>query len=166
MPQGPSDRPSFSRLRVAALIAFAGLFLTAFSRWEWQKGARTSKWPSVPGVVESAAIATSVSGGKHRTTNYHCRVSYRFEAGGATRHGSRIRATGERTGESDAREDLGRYPPGAPCTVHYDPADPTETCLEPGGNAGALAGMGLGVLIVLGGIGFGVWRRPSHSPPP
>lgn len=159
MPQEPADRPPLHRLRVAALIGFAGLFVIAFCGWDWQKGARTSKWPSVPGVVESAAITTSVSGGKHRTTNYHCRVSYRFEVGGAVWHGSRIRATGESTGESDAREDLGRYAPGSPCTVHYDPADPSEACLEPGGNVGALAGMGLGALILLGGIAVGVRRR-------
>jgi hypothetical protein len=114
------------------ILSILGIGATWFGVWSHNKVTAAESWPTAPGVVETSVIATS-RGSKGRTS-YRCKVTYRFQVNGATVTGNSLYPDGgsSSSSRSTAEEQLRRYPKGGPCTVHYDPADPSENCLEMG----------------------------------
>ena len=144
-----------------------GIALTAFgtvaAAWaivgDLRRARASRHWPGVWGVVTQSQVDACGSGDEMHEKH---RLCYRFEVDGTAYSGDRVRAGGNfdvtfpahpgRTW-STARIRQDFYPLGTRVHVLYDPANPRNCCLEPGGLACAvcevLASTGLAVL--------GVW---------
>jgi hypothetical protein len=129
----------------AVFVGVAGLFMLGFALWRAVQGARTRKWPSVPGtVLTSNTIARrakklqSEEGEEEPTTQvlYHAEIKYTYTVGGREYTGEHLRLDSlEVSSEEHARKVTARYPQGASVTVYYNPADPSQALLEPGPGA-------------------------------
>lgn len=108
----------------------------------------SSTWPTTPGVVENHEFTTSLKGVRPIlgvTPAYRgFRVKYRYEVGGVEYANDRRSYSGDpaeglRDTAEGRRELNERYPLGQACTVHYNPNNPAESCLEPGGGTTEIA---------------------------
>jgi hypothetical protein len=91
---------------------------------------RARGWPTVQGTILSSTIHTQ-RGSKGGST-YACRVSYTFQVNGARYEGRKLDALEVHSSGRGAHEDQATFAPGKPCQVHYNPDDPSESCLRPG----------------------------------
>lgn len=139
---------------IGALFIAVGLLTAAAGLVEWRAARAAAAWPTAEGVVVSIGTQTAEQRGRSLTYFDAVAVTYRYTAGGQTHTGSQIDLSGRpRRADSPAGRDLlARLAPGAPVTVHYDPADPARGILindtTPGAfiAGGGLAGLGLVVL--------------------
>lgn len=132
-----------------AIGALLGLGLFVFGIWAWSRTNAARSWPTTPGIVDSSDISSSHS--RKGGTKYRCNVRYHFEVNGVRYDATRLEPTGSSSGSNGAAQATkSRYPAGGPCTVHYDPDDPTVCCLELGGTGTAWVMIGLGAVFGLG----------------
>ena len=123
---------------VAACLGFAALaslFIYAIQR----HAARQRAWPTATGRVESSGVHAFESrdsdNGRLRT-RYRANVVYSYEVAG-------VRYTSDKLGSSEmssnieasARRIVDRYPAGSTIEIHYNPANPAEAIVKPGGRA-------------------------------
>jgi len=121
----------FGKIVGSGLGVLLGIGALWFGIWNQNRVRAADSWPVVQGVIDSSSVATS-SGRRGRTT-YRCKVAYHFSVGGKAFTGENMDPTGNQNESSTAAQDhVRRYPKGGPCTVHYDPADPSASCLELG----------------------------------
>ena len=135
----------------------------------YQKSAVTRDWTPVPcRVLHSGIVRDRFSPNSPET--WRAEVTYRYEAGGETRAGSRIRTAPEGpTPHRDRAETLAaRYPAGQDAVCYFNPADPSEAVLEKGTRA-AVYTLWWPMLFAVGGAGMirAAWRKPSSvgAPP-
>lgn len=88
----------------------------------------TRAWPSVPGTV----LASYVRVNRGRGINYTPMVQYAYSVQGKQYTGFRISSVEYGEPESDAEAVITKYPVGKPTLVHYDPANPLTSVLQPG----------------------------------
>jgi len=153
------DAANRNRLRqtleaIGALFIAVGLLTAAAGLVEWRNTRAAAAWPTAEGVVVS--IGTEIAEQRGRSLTYFdaVAVTYRYTAGGVTHTGDQIDLSGRprRTDSPAGRDLLARLAPGAPVTVHYDPADPARSILlndtTPGAfvAGGGLVALGLVVL--------------------
>lgn len=124
---------------VTALLAFAAFALLIVYAVHKQARA-TRRWPTVPGRIESAGVrAYEVrKTGNSRIrwkTRYRLDVVYSYEVAGVRYTGDRV-GTGQVGSFSEAFADkaAARYAPGSAVAVHYNPENPAESIVQPGGN--------------------------------
>jgi Protein of unknown function (DUF3592) len=94
----------------------------------------------MPGIVIHSHLKKGKSGSSvgYRTgpqsTVYRPQGIYSYEVQGRRFEGKRLRFGSQphTCRKSLVRENVARYPEGASVTVHYDPAKPSESVLEPG----------------------------------
>lgn len=153
MPLGSrwQNQASTSGLLIFAGLGWIGgslLLLYGHSLW---LGWRSGDWVEVEGtVLESRLVETSPV----RTTNfiYRADVVYAYSAQGTEARGARVDFAGSSTVDRGAVEEAlrTRFAPGAKVAVFVDPADVTQSVLEPGvpPKAGILVGLGVGLLAV------------------
>lgn len=142
---------------VLFLLGCLPLTLAGYVMW---KSWRASSWPTTVGIVtgfrtvtEKTSHTTMTRSGSRRThtgTSRSASIRYRYEVGGAPYGGRNMYSIPGLT------TDWPDTPEGTQIEVHYNPANPSEACLEPWatGLAGALALVGL-VLTLMGGT---LWR--------
>jgi Protein of unknown function (DUF3592) len=121
---------------VAACLGFAALaslFIYAIQR----NAALQRTWPTTTGRVESSGVHAFESrdndDGRLRT-KYRADVVYSYEVAG-------VRYTRDKLGSSEtssniekfARRIADRYPAGSTIEIHYNPANPAEAIVKPGG---------------------------------
>ena len=121
---------------------------------------RASRWPTAPGkILESTVVSSrSAKSGGSRA----CKVVYEFQAGGKRFTGDKLDPVTVYSSGNGPYEDQRRFAPGTACEVHFDPEDPTRSCLRPemGVLQWAFSGVGLLMLAVAAGLGFtGWWQR-------
>lgn len=111
----------------------AGGAVCLWGLWEVFHSHRSGSWPSVDGTVVSSKVVAGTSGtGKSRSTTYEAEVKYRYQVDGAAYESDVLRIGQKSMGlKSGAQDDVRRHRPG-PETVYYDPADPSNSVLEPG----------------------------------
>ncbi len=114
---------------VLLLVAFvcAGLALSHVLDYRRQR-----TWPMVTGRVALTGLDSERRFHDHAMRLvYLPTVAYRYEAGGQQHIGSRL-ATRDIvfSHEAEAKGFLGRFPAGAPVSVHYDPANPGQAVLD------------------------------------
>lgn len=122
-----------SLLMALGLLAF-GLFLgtQSFTLLREQArawtGARKSKtWAATDGSIETSELTWQGI----RSPRARPVVTYRYQVDGESYLGTRIDFSFARIYFTPAAQAvLDRYPPGAPVTVYYDPANPAESALE------------------------------------
>lgn len=110
---------------------------------------RASSWSQAPGRIirSQMAVRRPPEGNEIGTVVNVPAVTYSFSVGGVTYQGTRV-SLGDISGKY-AQEALARYPAGKNVTVHYDPADPSDSVLEREAPKGAVKGCGLALLVVL-----------------
>lgn len=110
---------------------------------------RASSWSQAPGRIirSQMAVRRPPEGNEIGTVVNVPAVTYSFSVGGVTYQGTRV-SLGDISGRY-AQEALARYPAGRNVTVHYDPADPSDSVLEREAPKGAVKGCGLALLVVL-----------------
>jgi hypothetical protein len=115
------------------LFMIAGGVVCLWGLWEAFQAHRSASWPSVAGTVVSSTVAAGTSGtGKSRSTTYKAKVTYRYQVDGAAYENDVLRPGQFSMGlMSGAQKDVRQHPPG-PGTVYYDPAEPSDSVLEPG----------------------------------
>jgi hypothetical protein len=130
-----------------------GLFMLAATGWlaywiigETWMGFASLSWPACEGVILRADVERTLT---TRGEEFNSRVTYRYEVGGRQFEGDRISYPRTSDSYSTAAPLLERvraqYPVGKPCTVYYNPADPSGACLRPGPN---WLFVGLGVVFI------------------
>ncbi len=115
-------------------------------------------WPGVDGLVAQSVVEAKGWGDDRTEKHLLC---YRYEVRGMAYTGKRIKAGGEfdltifgGAGHtwSTARLRQTRYPPGTGVYVLYNPADPRDCCLEPGGLANAVAEAVFSIALAVAGV--------------
>jgi hypothetical protein len=142
-------------LVIGGLLLVGGFFLTyRIGKPIRDRAAASVAWPSTEGRITGSRVERVKNGGDGKTT-YTADITYDYALDGRTFEGDRV-WFGDDYSASDAsafRAAVGRYPVGQAVKVHYDPAEPAESVLEPGPtwSGSALYFIGLG-LMTLGGI--------------
>ena len=147
---------------MAGLILAGIGFLMAFviGGTSMQLGEASTNWPTVEGVIKSAQIGdTGRPAREGDSRSYHPEIRYEYLVDGETFTSERISFRLEGI-QSHARPEIAEivasYRPGSKVTVHYNPEDPSVSCLETGMNVGGLVLIGMvcmaiGLLVVLSG---------------
>jgi hypothetical protein len=142
-------------LVIGGLMLVGGYFLTyRVGKPIRDKAAASIAWPATDGRITGSKVERVKRGGEDKAT-YTADITYEYALDGRTFEGDRV-WFGDDYSATDAsafRAAVGRYPVGSAVKVHYDPAEPAESVLEPGPtlSGSALYFIGLG-LITLGGI--------------
>ena len=121
---------------IAAILAFVS----------YRSMQASNDWPSAPGVISVSRVVNTVG------SKFKADVSYQYAVGGRNFSGTRIRFADTTGSRRNAQENLIKpYPVGREVEVFYDPQNPRDAVLEPGGG---LRGLGL-ILppLLVGGIG-------------
>lgn len=142
-------------LVVGGLLLVGGFFLTVrIGKPIRDRAAASVAWPTTDGRITGSRVVR-VRHGRYGTKTYTADITYEYALDGGTFAGDRI-WFGDDYSASDAsafRAAVGRYPVGKAVKVHYDPAEPAQSVLEPGStwSGSALYFIGLG-LMTLGGL--------------
>ena len=114
-------------------FAFAGLLAVAVVFGGRMQANQAARWPKAPGrIVASRAEGRSSSSGRNPTRVYEPVVEYAYSVAGQEYRGSRVSfGASVAAGKSWAQKRASAYPVGGAVTVHYDPANPAESVLEP-----------------------------------
>jgi len=119
------------------------------------------RWPTTMGTVLAVDVQ-AVDGGEG--ARWRPQVTYAYTVNGRVINATRItpgKAPNIRD-EIQARDYVGRYLPQTPVTVHYNPAEITESVLQPATPRSAYLNLGLGAgLACLGPILFMLIGMPA-----
>jgi hypothetical protein len=103
----------------------------ALSVWLWLRyNGESGAWPGIEGIILERTVAI-----EHEADGqiYQPVVRYKYELDGKLYQGSYIDwATAAHLKYTSARQKLDKYDPGRRVKVHYDPANPTMSVLQPG----------------------------------
>ena len=176
-------------LLVGSLLAGGG-FLLAFRLGKpiRDEALASTSWPTTDGRITRSRLDESRKDG---TTHRSADIGYEYEVAGRAFTGTRVWIGDEYSSSpgNEFRAAVERHPVGRRVRVHYDPADPARSVLEPGtswsGSALYIAGLGvlgLGALmlasvlvplllvllaaVVSFGSGAGGDERDRFPPPP
>lgn len=109
---------------------------------------RAARWPTVRGEV----VVRTVTQDGASEPRYEPLVSYRFHVGERLFVGSHTLASRESHAEAEAA--LAGYRKGGAVLVHYNPANPKESMLDPADLADTGLGVLAGALMLVVGIGL------------
>ncbi|HKR57072.1 MAG TPA: DUF3592 domain-containing protein [Gemmatimonadales bacterium] len=136
-------------------IAAVGLYMLWRGAGDWQAGSRSSAWPTVAGTVLESRAETPARG-----STYQAHVAYSYKVSGQVYEGDRIGfGMATRGSWQSVQGIIGPYPVGAVVQVHYDPATPDESVLQPGWTGRAVLEMMLGAVMLVVGLFGRVKRR-------
>lgn len=134
---------------IAGTLLSIGGWFCAFSIGKpiRERAAASVGWPVAEGRITRSELSQARDKG---TTMYWAEVAYEYAVDGRKHSGDTI-WIGDGYRSSDAthfRRVVSRYPVGHVVDVHYDPAEPESSVLEPGAtwSSGMLYFTGLGVL--------------------
>ncbi|MFZ0449149.1 MAG: DUF3592 domain-containing protein [Desulfatiglandaceae bacterium] len=136
-------------LFVVAGIAFAFIGYTSY-----QRGMESKNWPVANGSVIQSKIekrteTTGTGTSKRKVVKSYAVVKYTYAVGNRDYQSSRITF-----GQSkDAYKTVSRYPKGKNIQVYYDPENPAQAVLEPGGDKTmSIVFIGLGAILLVMGL--------------
>ncbi|MGC9521705.1 MAG: DUF3592 domain-containing protein [Anaerolineae bacterium] len=123
------------------IVLGSGAFLLGLAIIVWialtkRRGQGTPNWPKVPGTVVAARVVPfehETPEGDEKT--FTPLITYEYRVNGQTFESQRRNflpgesATYQERSEAEAV--VMRYPPGAPVSVSYNPANPKQAALEP-----------------------------------
>ncbi len=114
-----------------SLFIIAGVAIAGVGFRKMYKAAISTKWPTVTGCIASSELGrhSSDNGG----TTYSADIDYEFTVNGITYRSNAVDfVSGSTSNLSAVQETINRYPKSRQVAVHYDPADPYSSVLEPG----------------------------------
>ena len=142
-------------LVVGGAMLVGGFFLTSrIGKPMREQAAASTSWPTTDGRITASRVERVKRAGEGNAT-YTADITYEYSLDGRGFEGDRV-WFGDNYSASDAsafRAAVARYPVGTAVKVHYDPAEPSESVLEPGPtwSGSMLYFIGLG-LMAIGGI--------------
>lgn len=142
------------RLLLAGLPILLGLLFIVFGVRNNLRGMTSLTWPSVEGRI------TSLDRNQGRKARYH--VFYAYEVGGVAYNNSRVNFQDDKASK---REIYQNQKEGDRVTVHYDPADPGQSVLQPGAPFSALV-MKLVAGLFCHALGLFLWRYTGRAKAP
>lgn len=149
-----------------------GAVVALYGGCQVREGLATGSWPTTEGVITASNTTSktrSSSSGSGRTRVYRAKIEYAYEVNGEHIVGHRITAQPRWRGSSrTADNDRLTYPRDAAVTVHYDPADPRSSVLEPGVNTSSYGWLAGGLLMLVVGVAarLGLFGgSPGPAPP-
>ncbi len=149
-------------LGLAAALVALGLYLQ-------ERMDRLAGWPRTAAEIVSSQLA---HGQASRSKTWHPDIRYRYQVAGRVYTGRRVGLMEIGTGvRSWVEPVVRRHPPGSRAWVHYDPADPSRSVLEPRWGRPFVHGITwAGVALWMSWIGLVVWKRrqgatQGHSRP-
>lgn len=148
------------------LALFGSLFLLGSEALEVRQARRSQAWPVTEGtVLRSEVVVERVQA----DDDFHAEVTYRYRLNGREYQGDRIGFGFELSDRLDSAEAIvARYPAGSSILVYYDPADPSQSVLEPGATAGnkllVMAGAGAAGFFSLSILNFRYLKRKNRLP--
>jgi hypothetical protein len=153
---------------LAGLMALGGIFALYEAGRLAELASKSPSWPTTTGVIEESQIVRASKGDGVRVVYSYSVDDVRY----SSKNLSYTRLDGAR-GEwllPDTPQGIvSRYPVGREAPVHYDPRDPRNAVLEPGGRGGGSLSIGALVLLIIAGVmGFfarSIGRRPAATRP-
>jgi hypothetical protein len=144
---------------VALAFSVAGPALLAVAVWRGAAavyrlvlGGRTTRWPTVPGIVTRSELRSAVIRARTLRLVYYPHVEFQYGVEGTVYTSSRlaVRRLDHRR-EDAARRLLERYPVGTPVEVAVDPRRPSRAVVVTGGQGGDVVQLvEAGFVLVLG----------------
>jgi hypothetical protein len=142
----------------AVFLILFGLAFVGFGMWMIRQRKKVETWPSVMGHIDERELIweyDSSSGTGPRTTRYAPSVLYSYAVDGTGYHGDTVELGGTTwTTKRRAKKWLASFPDDVP--VHYDPEDPSNSCLSGPTKGSAYFFSAVGVAITLAGVVIGV----------
>jgi len=125
-----------------------GLGMLYYARSVSAKAQQSLSWPSTEGIISHSAVLQQMpqTANSNDAVTYKADVAYRYKVRGRDFSSERITLADFSSTTGRAQDIVNRYPDGAPITVYYNPVDPSDALLEPGGATG------IRVLYLIGGI--------------
>ena len=126
------------------------------------QASESARWSTVDGTVVSSTVSWSrdeegQGGSRLGEVWYNAEVEYTYEVNGRVHRGDRVSFDfASKAGDDEkARKTVAKYPAGSSVTVHYDPASPDRSVLEPGMHEStALESRGGWILLAVGLVWF------------
>ena len=141
------------------LLLFSGLVLIIVIQ-QWLTSSASTNWPTTKGKVVSSS--TQVCHHRLAPDDYETKISYQFSIGGKLYSSSIISFPGDQyMGCGHAQEIAAQYPIGTSVIVYYDPADPQDSVLHPGGSD--FIGLAGFLLFFVAGIGLFAKRASDRA---
>ena len=153
------------------MLLVAGVAFVSVGVWSIINCVAAQGWPTTAGRVRVSRVNVekryTVRRGFHEVSD--AAVSYAYMVGGGRYTCDRITyAALNRSGTADATAVAERYPAGAPVTVHYNPADPSDAVLEVSITVWCWVAVALGVAVFAGGAWWLknlTWGGRERTPP-
>lgn len=162
----PPGRPIFTRFAFLVMFGGLGSFFAYQGAADWYAGVQSASWQTAAGTVLDARLATSSGTGRNSGTHYSPHISYTYNVGGRSFVGDQL-SFGRLTrgsGYGDAQQVLKRYRRGTIVAVHFDPARPERSVLQPGWTWGSVFMAAMGTIFAL--LGLAIFRGLGRTPRP
>jgi Protein of unknown function (DUF3592) len=173
-------KPTFaSRLILSlfmAILIASGATMLARSVRELNQSREAMAWPTAPGRIVRSEMQAHTQRVRRRSDDgirrssseetFTAQIEYEFEVAGLAHKGNRLSAVqgGVLADKPHVQNTLNQYPLGQVVQVSYNPADPSQSVLEPGrwGGFGVWAGLSLFLIVLPGAMIWIAWH-PKHS---
>lgn len=162
----PPGRPTLTRFAFLLMFGGLGSFFAYQGLADWYAGVRSTTWQTAAGTVLDTRLASGSGSGRNSGPQYSAHVAYMYNVGGRSFVGDRL-SFGRLTrgsGYGDSQALLKRYRRGIVVSVHYDPARPERSVLEPGWTWGSVLMAAMGTLFAL--LGLAIFRGLGRPPEP
>lgn len=124
-------KPKWIWYGISSIVTLVGLVLIYFGLRDILQAQTSTRWLPAPGIIVSSDLGVEDDG--EGNTLYRADIQYTYELNGHEFQGDRVffgaMSTSERRQVFDL---LLKYPKGTAVSVYYDPADPSQSVLEPG----------------------------------
>jgi hypothetical protein len=143
-----------SLFSIVFILIGAGILI--YARSVAAKARRSLSWPSAEGVISHSAVLlrTQQTSSPTNAAMYKADVAYRYEVKGRDYSSSQITLMDYSSTAGRAEDIAARYPDGAGVSVYYNPADPSDSVLEPGSTGGIPVLSLIGWAFAAGGLFF------------
>lgn len=146
-------------------IALVGLVLFGGGLRALLRAAGSRRWPTVPGKVVESGVATRVAPAvipderelpSREQTVHRPVIRYEYTVKSIVFSSNDIGFGATESSSSGQAGNLAaRFPVGREVTVHYDPDDPSEACLQPGIQSTTFIPLVVG--LGMSGLGAAMW---------
>jgi hypothetical protein len=141
-----------------------GAAVLSYARRTAEKARQSASWPTTAGEIAHSAMLyqTDRTAGTGNTAAYRADVSYRYKVNGANYSSSQITLADFSSTRTRAQGIVERYPDKSTVEVYYNPANPSESVLEPGSTGGITLVYLFGAGFAAGGLFFLVMSLTGH----
>ncbi len=150
---------------VIGLVMLALSANVILSKWN------SSEWPSTQGKViqsevesKTKSVRDSDGHGRRNVRYYSPTVEYEYAVAGQVFKSSNISVDSfSSTDPNYASSTVATYPLDSTVTVYYNPANPTDSLLQPGVGIVAWGVFLVGLLMIIAGSALGIWYYKNRK---